>query len=78
MSGLRDVPMHAAHGAAPAVGVERALWVLAEVFRWIAWTADADLPPALHICARTLREAEAELLAAASHFECTAERLDSP
>ena len=77
MSGLRDVPAHAAHGA-PAAGVERALRALAEVSRWIAWTVDADLPPAPHVVgARMLREAAAELLAAASHFESAAERLDS-
>ena len=77
MSGLHDVPVHAAHGV-PAAGVERALRALAEVSRWIAWTADTDLPPAPHVGARMLREAAAELLAAASHFESAAERLDSP
>ena len=77
MSGLRDVPAHAAHGA-PVAGVERALRALAEVSRWIAWTADADLPPAPHVGARMLREAAAELVATASNFESTAERLDSP
>ena len=77
MSGLRDVPAHAAHGA-PAAGVERALGALAEVSRWIAWTADTDLPPASHVGARMLRAAAAELVAAASHFESAAERLDSP
>ena len=74
MSGLRDVP---AHGA-PAAGVERALQALAEVPRWIAWTADAELPPAPHVGARMLRAAAADLIAAASHFESAAERLDSP
>ena len=77
MSGLRDVPVHAAHGA-PAAGVERALRAPAEVSRWIAWTADGDLPPAPQVGARMLRDAAAELLAAASHFESAAERLDSP
>ena len=74
MSGLRDVP---AHGA-PAAGVERALGALAGVSRWIAWTADTDLPPAPHVGARMLREAAAELVAAASYFESTAEHLDLP
>ena len=76
MSGLRDVPAHAAHGA-PVAGVERALRALAEVSRWIAWTADADLPPAPHVGTRVLRDAAAELLAVASHFESAAERLGS-
>ena len=74
MSGLRDVPAH----AAPAAGVERALRALAEVSRWIAWTADADLPPVPHVGARMLREAAAELVATASHFESAAEHLDLP
>jgi len=78
VSGLRrDVPAHAAHGA-PAAGVERALRALAEVSRWVAWTADADLPPAPHVGARMLREAAAELVAAASNFKSAAEHLDSP
>ena len=58
MSGLRNGPVHAAHGA-PAAGVERALRALAEVSRWIAWTADADLPPAPHVGVRILRTPEA-------------------
>ena len=74
MSGLRDVP---AHGA-PAAGVERTLRAMAEVSRWIAWTADGDLPPAPRVGARILREAAVELLAAAAHVESAAERLDPP
>ena len=70
-------PGRAVHGA-PAQALADALAALAKLSRWIAWTADGDLPPAERTSARNLREAAAALSAASAQFEAAADLIDPP
>ncbi len=68
------------HGA-PAQALSDALAVLSALAFWIAWTADADLPPDPAVSARTMRDAVGSLRKAARLIEESAdwaEPLSSP
>lgn len=71
------IPARAVHGA-PAQALADALAALAKLSRWIAWTADGDLPPDERTSARNLREAAAALSAASTQFEAAADLIDPP
>lgn len=72
-----DVPARAIHGA-PSQVLADALAALAKLSRWIAWTADGDLPPDERTSARNLREAAAALAKASSQLEAAADLIDPP
>ena len=72
-----DVPARAVHGA-PAQALADALAALAKLSRWIAWTADGDLPPDERTSARNLREAASALSAASAQLEAAADLIDPP
>ena len=71
------IPARAVHGA-PARALADALAALAKLSRWIAWTADGDLPPDERTSARNLREAAAALAAASAQFEAAADLIAPP
>ena len=70
-------PVCAVHGA-PAQALADALSALARLSRWIAWTADGDLPPDGRTSTRNLREAAAALARASSHLDAAAVLIDPP
>ena len=70
-------PARAVHGA-PAQALVDALAALAKLSRWIAWTADGDLPPDRRTSARNMREAAAALARAAVHLGAAADLIDPP
>ena len=71
------VPARAVHGA-PAQALSDALTALTRLSRWIAWTADGDLPPEERASARNLREAGAALAKASAQLEAAADLIDPP
>ena len=70
-------PARAVHGA-PAQALADALSALAGLSRWIAWTADGDLPPNGPTSACNMREAAAALAKASSHLDAAADLIDPP
>ena len=63
--------IRAVHGA-PAQALADALAALSRLSRWIAWTADGDLPPTADMNARNMRDAAAALAKAPAHLEAAA------
>ena len=72
-----DAFARAVHGA-PAQALSDALTALARLSRWIAWTADGDLPPDERTSVRQMREAAAALAKAAAHLDAAADLIDPP
>ena len=70
-------PARAVHGA-PAQALSDALTALTGLSRWIAWTADGDLPPEERASARNLREAAAALARASAQLDAAADLIDPP
>lgn len=68
-------PARAVHGA-PAQALADALAALAKLSRWIAWTADGDLPPDERTSVRNLREMAAALAKASAHLDAAADLID--
>lgn len=62
-----DALARAVHGA-PAQALADALAALAKMSRWIAWTADGDLPPDGRTGARNMRKTAAALARASAHL----------
>ena len=63
------------HGA-PAGALSDALAALSGLAFWVAWTADADLPPDPAVSARTMRDAARSLRKAAHLLEEAANRAE--
>ena len=66
----------AIHGA-PAEALRQALKALSELSFWIAWTADSDLAPELHVSVRCIRDGASELRKAADLLEQTADQAEA-
>ena len=71
------IPTRAVHGV-PAQALADALAALARLSRWIAWTADGDLPPDGRTGARNMRKAAAALAKASAHLGAAADLIDPP
>lgn len=65
------------HGA-PAQALSDALAALSRLAFWVAWTADADLPPEPRTGAREMRDAANALRKAARHLDEAADRAEPP
>ena len=65
------------HGA-PAQALCDALAALSGLAFWVAWTADADLPPEPSVSARAIRDAAAALRRAARLLDEAADRAEPP
>ena len=72
-----DALARAVHGA-PAQALADALAALARLSRWIAWTADGDLPPDGRTGARNMRKTAAVLAKASAHLGAAADPIDPP